>query len=291
MTIFHILLFLLPCASPAEELPKTITGNDGAEMVLIPEGKFIMGTSDKDLIEIAPEHEVYISSFFMDKYEVTNNQFARFLNDTTLSEEGIGQRRQWVVIRSDLDFLDRASWWPTEIIYENGNYAAFSGYEKLPVLSVSWEGAHEYCLWAGKRLPTEAEWEKAARGGLEKKDYPWGNAIPTVGLIFGRRWRDNQLPAPTGGVGNYLPNGYGLFDMAGNVWEWCSDWYSPEYYKHSPLRDPEGPKFGSEKVMRGGSWFNTSLSLRAAQRNADPPGLFFDAVGFRCAKDAGGDKR
>jgi formylglycine-generating enzyme required for sulfatase activity len=285
-----LMLFMLPRTPFAEELPKNIVGKDGAEMAIIPGGTFIMGSKEEDLKDVAPEHNVYVKSFYMDKYEVTNGQFARFLNDMRPSEEKNGQRWQWVVLRSDLDLEERATWWPTEILYEKGNYVAFEGYENLPVITVSWFAAQAYCFWAGKRLPTEAEWEKAARGGLKNKVYPWGNAIPTAEIIFGRKWRDNQIPPPSAKVGNYIPNGYGLFDMAGNVWEWCYDWYGPTYYKESPKKNPKGPSSGDMKVLRGGSWYNSSFSLRVALRNLSAPFMLNDAVGFRCAKDATQEK-
>jgi formylglycine-generating enzyme required for sulfatase activity len=261
-------------------------GKDGAEMSLVPRGDFTMGTSEEDLAVTSPEHTVYLDSFYIDRHEVTNGQFASFLNAARPSEDKFGKRWQWVVLRSDLEFDERAGWWPTEILYENGGYVAFEGYEGLPVISVSWEAASAYCAWAGKRLPTEAEWEKAARGGLKRKVFPWGNELPTVGMVYGRRWNDNQVPAPVGYVGNYYPNGYGLFDMAGNVWEWCSDWYGADYYKKSPRENPKGPDKGDAKVSRGGSWYNSAFSLRVALRNFTPPDALNDAFGFRCAMDA-----
>jgi formylglycine-generating enzyme required for sulfatase activity len=255
-------------------------------MVLIPEGTYTMGSTDPDITETAPPHRVHVDAFYMDIYEVTNEQFARFLN--ALKEQGRlteQKRKEWVVIRTDLFSQERKDWWPTEILYEDGLYRAFPNFERHPVNSVSWFAAQAYCQWAGKRLPTEAEWEWAARGGLEGKRYPWGNAIPTMGVIFGRVWTDNQAPVPTEPVGNYHPNGYGLYDMAGNVWEWCYDWYDPNYYKRSPEDNPRGPSEGTLKVLRGGSWFNGPIFLRVALRNFGDPYALQDAVGFRCVMD------
>jgi formylglycine-generating enzyme required for sulfatase activity len=191
-----------------------------------------------------------------------------------------------VVLRSDLQDERRKSWWPTEIIFENGLYKAFPGFERYPVNSVNWHGANDYCLWAGKRLPTEAEWEKAARGALQGKLYPWGNELPTDGVTFSRSWRDNQEEVPTNPVELYHPNGYGLYDMAGNLWQWCSDWYSADYYKKSPVKDPKGPQKGKLRILRGGSWYNSSFYLRVDYRHAAAPDEPEDGFGFRCAADA-----
>jgi sulfatase modifying factor 1 len=269
----------------ADDFPMNIETKDEARMVIVRGGTFTMGSEDEDLIETARPHRVSLDSFYVDMYEVTNEKFAKFLNSKRPTEGEEGVRYKWVVIRDDLTGADRAAWWPTEITYEKGVYSALEGFEKHPVIVVSWYAANEYCKWAGKRLPTEAEWEYAARGSLEEKAYPWGNAIPTGGVIFGRRWTSNQAPPPTEPVGSYYPNKYGIYDMAGNVWEWTSDWYEPEYYEKSPRHNPKGPETGDTKVMRGGSWFNTPDALRVAIRNFAPPDTLNEDVGFRCVKD------
>jgi len=254
----------------------------GGGMVLIKGGYFLMGSSDRDTPEDErPAHRVSVDDFYMDIYEVTNGEYAEFLNSVRPSEE---ERKRWVVIRNDLETEERRNWWPTEIVYKGGRYRAVSGFERYPVLSVSWYGADAYCRWAGKRLPTEAEWEKAARGGLEGRSYPWGDAYPTQGVVFGRLWEDRALPAPTMPVGSYLPNGYGLYDMAGNVSEWVSDWYDPNYYRVSPEKDPPGPGKGVNKVIRGGGWKDTALMLRVSSRYYLTPSSLPMATGFRCAK-------
>jgi len=283
--VLFISVFIL--SGVAVGVEPVVPSKDGAEMVFVPGGEFIMGTDSKDMVD-APSHKIYVSSFYMDKYEVTNRQFARFLNDMKMPETKNGQRWAWVVLRSDLQTDERKDWWPTEIVYDQrtGKYVPFPGYEEYPVISVSWYGADAYCRWAGKRLPTEAEWEFAARGGLERKEYPWGNEIPTGGVVFERKWTSNSDPPPTEPVGNWYPNGYGLYDMAGNVWEWVSDWYDPNYYKKSPKKDPKGPDVGVEKVLRGGSWFNSAYYLRVAFRNHSVPENTDDAIGFRCAMSA-----
>ncbi len=252
-------------------------------MVLIPAGTFIMGSPAKSPYpdNEKPSHRVYLDDFYIDKYEVTNEEFALFLNSVKPDES---ERKKWIVLRSDLKTEERKDWWPAEIVYEDGVYKPVRGFERHPVNSVSWYAADAYCRWLGKRLPTEAEWEKAARGGLDGMLYPWGNAYPTTGIVYNRIWKDNALPVPTGQVGNYAPNGYGLWDMAGNVAEWVSDWYDPEYYIKSPKRNPQGPETGTYKVIRGGSWAGNANSIRVGARMFDMPESMPSGVGFRCVK-------
>jgi formylglycine-generating enzyme required for sulfatase activity len=281
-----VILLFLPNMVSSAELPKVITGKDRSEMVLIPGGDFDMGSEEEDLKIIAPKHTVHVDDFYMDRYEVNNKQFAEFLTEVKPSEGEKGLRWNWIILRSDLSESERSSMWPTEIIYENNKYKAFQGFEMYPALTVSWDAAEAYCEWAGKRLPTEAEWEKAARGGLERKIYPWGDEIPTSGVNFDQRWRLNSEPSPTVPVGHYRANGYGLYNIAGNVWEWCSDWYDPKYFKKSPKNNPQGPETGFQKVLRGGSWFNNRTGIRVAIRNWAPPNSTNEDVGFRCVMDA-----
>lgn len=285
--IIFTLLAALVLAAPAMAKRKIviISSNDGQKMSLIPEGKFYMGSSDDDIREMSPVHEVYLDAFYMDVTEISNDQFAEFLNDLS-PEEGVGGKRWgWVVLRNDTETDERFSWWPTEIVQEGGEYLALEGHEGNPVITVNWYAADEYCKWAGKRLPTEAEWEKAARGGFKGKRFPWGDEIPTDALIFERYWRNNQDAVPTGRVGNYFPNGYGIYDMAGNVWEWVSDWYNRSYYGKSPRVNPQGPTSGEKKIIRGGGWNTSAMGLRLAIRVTDLPASTNDGVGFRCAKN------
>lgn len=271
----------------AAEPPPKASG-DLAGMVLIPAGTFLMGSPNTSSYpqDETPQHEVELDGFFIDRYEVTNQAFAEFLNARGASAAFAKERPGWVVIRNDLALEEKRQWWPTEIEWADGSYRAVAGFELFPVLSVSWYAADAYCRWIGKSLPTEAEWEKAARGGLEKKDYPWGSEVPTGGVIFKRAWRSNAYPAPAEQVGNYHPNAYGLYDMAGNVSEWCSDWYDPNSYRVSPRRNPKGPASGLQKVIRGGSWAGTSSLLRVADRTAALPSDLNSGVGFRCVKDS-----
>ena len=235
----------------AEALEKAIVG-DSAPMVLIPAGEFQMGSDDHSDNE-KPMHTVYLDAFYIDKYEVTNSQYKKFVDATEHKAP-----RYW----------------------DNPGLNA----PNHPVAGVSWQDAMSYCEWAGKRLPTEAEWEKTARGGLIGKTYPWdGNLTRDNANYDGIGGQDEwKYTAP---VGSFPPNGYGLFDMAGNVYEWCADWYGEHYYAASPRENPTGPSSGTTRVMRGGSWRNASKGLCVAFRNdSDPASATKDFCGFRCAR-------
>ncbi len=263
-------------------------GADKPEMVLIPAGSFDMGSSGADYPEDErPRHRIALAAFFIDRYEVTNAMFSLFLNAVRAGEEKGGRRWQWVVLRNDTQTEERSAWYPAEIIFRNGTYLPLRGFDNYPVASVSWHAADAYCRWAGKRLPTEAEWEKAARGGLEHADFPWGDTLPPreSGPIFGKKWADNLLPSPLRPVGNYPPNAFGIYDMAGSVSEWCSDWYSNTYYASSPSENPQGPQKGVKKVLRGGSWVSLAMGLRTAIRYASAPDVLSNTSGFRCVSD------
>ena len=226
------------------------------DMVLVPAGEFTMGSPEGDPDE-RPAHKIQISAFYMDKYEVTVKQYAAFL------QESGG---------------DRPSEWKTMNKSSNQN---------RPVMGVDWADATRYCKWAGKRLPTEAEWEKAARG-TDGRLYPWGNEPPTpVHANYGKKeWNNHEALVPVGTL-EAGKSPYGIYDMAGNVWEWVSDWYDNEYYKHSPSDSPTGPPTGGFKVIRGGSWNTSARNLRAADRYFDPPSFRSQYVpGFRCAKNS-----
>ena len=224
------------------------------DMVLVPAGEFSMGSPEGDPDE-KPAHKVQISAFFMDKYEVTVKQYAAFL------QESGG---------------DRPAEWKTMSKTANQN---------RPVMGVDWAEAARYCKWAGKRLPTEAEWEKAARG-TDGRLYPWGNDPPTpLHANYGKKeWNNHEALVPVGTL-EAGKSPYGIYDMAGNVWEWVSDWYDNDYYKNSPSDSPAGPPTGGFKVIRGGSWNTSARNLRAADRYFDPPSFRSQYVpGFRCAK-------
>ena len=236
-----VLTFLSDCKS------KT----DSADMVRIPAGSFEMGSNDGGDDE-KPVHTVQISSFYMDKYEVTNGEYKKCVD--------AGSCRAPSASKS----------------YTRSSYYGDSTYDNYPVINVSWDDAKKYCQWKGKRLPTEAEWEYAARGGLSGARYPNGDNISQS--------EANYSGSDTVKVGSYSPNGYGLYDMAGNVWEWTNDWYEDNYYKSSPPRDPQGPSNGEYRVVRGGSWGSNTITIRVSFRGRFSAALWNDDYGFRCAR-------
>jgi formylglycine-generating enzyme required for sulfatase activity len=244
------------------------------EMVKIPAGTFLMG-SDKKVDRNAyqpefPQRRVYLDSYEIDKYEVTTVQFLKFVLAT--------------------DRKPLIDWQ-----YEGGNFQETMA--NHPVMHVSWFDADAYCRWAGKRLPTSAEWEKAARGE-DGRIYPWGNEPAGLSRAnFGRTGlsgpvRDRPerllLYPPIISVDKY-DNGvspYGVFQLAGNVAEWTADWYDPHYYKTAPDRNPKGPEKGTQRAFRGGGWIDSTPSVRPAQRNGTDPNTKMNWLGFRCARDA-----
>jgi len=255
-----------PIATP---VPPTDTPTLSAPpvMVYVPAGEFTMGSDEGDSNE-QPVHTVYLDAFYIDKYEVTNAQFAQFLNEQGNQEEG---GVTWLDIGSESCLI-------TQI---GEQYQPKSGYDDHPVIEVSWYGARAYCLWASKRLPTEAEWEKAARG-TDERTYPWGERVDCDHAQY------NECEGETAPVGS-KPKGaspYGALDMAGNVAEWVADSYGEDYYSQSPSRNPLGPGFGTSKVLRGGSWIWELDSVRCADRRGKHPGITDGTVGFRCARSS-----
>lgn len=244
------------------------------EMVPVPEGWFLMGSNKKEdryaYLPETPQHRVFLDAFEIDQYEVTTVQFLKFALATD---------------RSPL--ID----WR----YDGGNFQ--ESMASHPVMHVSWFDADAYCTWAGKRLPTEAEWEKAARGE-DGRIYPWGNQAAGLSRSnFGRTGlsgpvRDRPerllLYPPIISVDKYdnAVSPYGLFQMSGNVAEWVADWYDKDYYKTAPDRNPKGPEKGTQKSFRGGGWIDSTPSVRVAQRNGTDPNTKMNWLGFRCAKDA-----
>ncbi len=247
-------------------------------MVLIPAGEFEMGSDAADSqVDEQPIHTVYVDAFYMDEHEVTNLDYKRFV-------------------------LANPQWQKTRIprSLHNGNYLKHwsgnnypAGKANHPVTYVSWYSAMAYAAWAGKRLPTEAEWERAARGGRAGLKYPWGNTISSVNANYNSHVGDTTV------VKSYAANDYGLYDMVGNVWEWCLDAYDSDFYFSSPRRNPlsdvntlsnldlvtsDFTNVKSSRVLRGGSWGNGARSVRVAYRSGDSPTFTSNSIGFRCAR-------
>ncbi len=219
----------------------------------------------------SPVHRVTLDDFSMSKYEITNKQYCAFLNEKgNKSEGGV----EWIDLKSSDINKKRL-----------GRYTVEPRYEDHPVVYVSWYGARAYCTWLSSkirkevRLPTEAEWEYAARGGNKSKGYTYSGSN-TLGEVA---WYEDNSSWEVHKVGGKSPNELGLYDMSGNVWEWCSDWYGKDYYSSSPSRNPKGPSSGSSKVLRGGSWYNDASNCRVAYRRDSDPDYRFSNVGFRVA--------
>lgn len=257
----------------AVDLPGRITDGHGVPMALIPAGPFQMGGDpDAALVECqkfradcqrtwfeneSPIHTVILDAFYMDIYEVTNARYADCVSAGKCDPP------------SDPSSNTRSSY------YGNLQYADY------PAIYVSWNDAQAYCAWRGARLPTEAEWEKAARGELEGKLYPWGNDEPvcTASASNGAQFSP-CIPGDTVAVGSFAPNGYGLYGIAGNVWEWVNDWYIG--YPSGSVENPMGPDTGNAKTLRGGGWDYSSDNIRVAIRSYDNLTSHFADVGFRC---------
>ena len=240
---------------------KTLVGDDGREMVQIPEGPFVMGSRDDDSDpDEKPEHQVYLKPYFIDLKEVAQSEYDRFAKMTKRA------KRRIEVFEDD----------PAKLLKPD-----------LPVIAVTWDDAVAYCKWAGKRLPTEAEWEKAARGE-SKRRYPWGDEfLPGHANIDGNEDGFRYLAPPGSFEAGRSP--YGLYDMAGNVGEWVADSYDENFYQKSPYRDPKGPEQGEQMIIRGGSWRETKKNARPSRRFQAKPWRHDITVGFRCARDADTD--
>ncbi|MFC2129187.1 formylglycine-generating enzyme family protein [Bacteroidota bacterium] len=225
-----------------------------AGMALIPGGEFTMGKDSDAGYDFSPAHRVLVDSFYMDIHEVSNRQYQKFCE---------------------------ASGNPLPEFWNTANFRCGEAYPDHPVVGVSWVNANKYANWTGKRLPTEAEWEYAARGSLTNKEFP-----------NGMRWPLERAQQDSGGwqnliypVGQHEPNGYGLYNMGGNVWEWVFDIYSETYYQDSPSSNPKGPEKGSNRVIRSGSWHSGAMCKKVYYRKGIPGSWCDYAVGFRCVKD------
>lgn len=243
-----------------------LVAKDGAPMIMVPPGSFPMGVPKGDRDggrDEYPRHEVMLDNYYIDIFEVTHGRYAEFVNAT-------GHR-----IPVNPKYPKRTLW---------SDHLSDSLSER-PIINVDWQDADAYCRWAGKRLPTEAEWEKAARGTDDRR-FPWGNVEPThKHLNFNQQWQGEKTLMP---VGSYEAgkSPFGAYDMAGNVWEWVADWYDPLYYEKSPAANPKGPDSGTYKVLRSSGWSVETPLVRLFTRVKSDPTNRNDSTGFRCAKDA-----
>jgi len=268
-TIFSLAVLLIGAAGvdSSANLPAETVSKDGALMVLVPAGPFPMGVPKGDRDggrDEYPRHEVYLDAYYIDKFEVTNGRYLEFVRAT-------GHRPPQNVKDPSRNL------WQGGLIPES--------IADRPVINVDWYDADAYCKWAGKHLPTEAEWEKAARGTDDRR-FPWGNVEPThKHLNYNQRWQGEKTLMP---VGSYVAgkSPFGAYDMAGNVWEWVADWYDPLYYEQSPERNPKGPELGTHKVLRSSGWEVETPLVRSVTRVKSDPLNRNHSTGFRCAADA-----
>jgi formylglycine-generating enzyme required for sulfatase activity len=224
-------------------------------MRLVSEGDFTAG-SDNGEPDEKPVHAIYLDAYYIDKYEVTN-----LLYTACVSEGVCAPPRQ---LNS----------------FHHSDYYGNPQFDNYPVIQVDWGMAKAYCEWRGATLPTEAQWEKAARG-TDDRTYPWGEGISCANANFGGCEKEVKFVGGNDGGKSY----YGVYDLAGNVWEWVADWYSEGYYQYSPSENPLGPDSGVERVMRGGSWSDLGSSSRSSNRHSNTPQTFGNSLGFRCARD------
>ncbi len=272
----------------------------------LPSGSFTMGDSSGDRNPLdgeLPLHRVALEAFSIDATTVTNADFGRFVADTGYRTEA----ETWgfsaifhLAVRAPASDLMRPAggtpWWygvrGADWAHPGGRDSSVECLDDHPVVHVSWNDAVAYCAWAGRRLPTEAEWEYATRGGLESAKYPWGDQEPDVGGWRANIWQGsfpdrNTLDdgwLTTAPVHSYAPNGYGLWQPVGNVWEWCSDWFDPGYYAHSPSHNPTGPERGTSRVLRGGSYLchdSYCNRYRNSARSQNTPDSSMGNAGFR----------
>ena len=287
-------------------------GSAPKEMVQIPGGTFLMGTNDDVGFPAdgeGPVREVDVSPFFMDETAVTNAQFGRFVRQTRYRTEA--ERYGWSfvfhsfiprkVARTVTQAVAEASWWwrvdGACWRRPEGPSSGIGRRMDHPAVHVSWNDAQSYCRWAGKRLPTEAEWEMAARGGLLGKRYAWGDELTPDGNHKCNIWQGDFPNTDTREDGyagtapsrSFDPNGFGLYNVSGNVWEWQWDWFSPTFHREGPRIDPTGPPTGMSRVIRGGSYLcheSYCNRYRVAARSANTPDSSTGNMGFRCVVDA-----
>jgi sulfatase modifying factor 1 len=282
-------------------------------MVKLDGGRFLMGTEDEEGFPQdgeGPIREVTLDPFYMDVYPVTNGQFLEFKRKTQYQTDA--EKFGWSFVfqghipaeRYAELVAQRAAgvpWWcqvmGADWQHPEGPDSGVDARENYPVVHVSWNDAAAYCEWAGKRLPTEAEWEYAARGGLEQKLYPWGDELTPDGRHRCNIWQ-GTFPtydsaedgfAAVGPADSFEPNGYGLYTITGNAWEWCADWFDAGYHVTASRANPVGPPAGKAKVMKGGSYLchrSYCNRYRVAARTSNTTDSSTTNIGFRCVRDA-----
>ena len=321
-----------PAGTTKDNLPSnTILSKEVVQpkMVLIPAGTFLMGTDDPSFTDAHPVHKVSVNAFWMDEHEVTNAEFEKFVNATnyvTVAERKLdpkdypGVPAESLVPGSavftppgkNVPLDDPLQWWKyipgTSWRHPLGPESNITGHENDPVVHVAYEDAIAYAKWAGKRLPTEAEWEYAAQGNKPGLKYYWGNELKPGGKWMANIYQGDFPARNTGDDGfigiapvrSYPPNGYGLYDMDGNVWEWCSDFYRPDYYAKSPVNNSKGPPDSYDpdepnmvkRVQRGGSFLCSDqycIRYRPGSRGKGEVTSGSNNLGFRCVKDKAAD--
>ena len=299
-----------PRPAPGRRARRGTGGDDTDNMIRLPGGSFLMGTDAADGFAAdgeGPVHKVRLSPFFIDAAAVSNQQFGRFVADTGYQTEA--EAFGWSFVFHLLlpagspptRGIACAPWWrQVEGARWNapeGPGSSIADRMDHPVIHVSWNDAVAFARWAGKRLPSEAEWEYAARGGLRQARFPWGDELTPGGRHRCNIWQgvfprvntceDGFLG--TAPAGSFEPNGFGLYNTSGNVWEWCADWFSQAAYQAARRVDPRGPTAGTERVIRGGSYLchaSYCNRYRVAARSRNQPASSTGNMGFRCARDA-----
>jgi formylglycine-generating enzyme required for sulfatase activity len=293
------------------ERPRAASGSTEG-MVRLDGATFLMGTDSPEAFPAdgeGPVREVFVDPFHIDINPVTNRQFAEFVKVTGYQTEA--ERIGWSFVFQGHILPERyeelvertvpgTPWWclvrGSCWRHPEGPDSTIAGREEYPVVQVSWNDASEYCRWAGKRLPTEAEWEYAARGGLEQKLFPWGDELTPGGRHLCNIWQGEfpTLDLAEDGFSSvapadaFPPNGYGLNSLTGNAWEWCADWFDPRYHETASWTNPVGPPSGTARVIRGGSYLchrSYCNRYRVAARTSNTPDSATTNMGFRCVRD------
>lgn len=288
-----------------------VSSGSTEDMILLEAARYLAGSEDADVVPAdgeGPVRAVTLDAFYMDRYPVTSERFGEFVRATGYRTEA--ERFGWSFVFSrhlgeraeQFEHPPGLRWWRkvagADWAHPEGPDSSLDGREHRPVVQVSWNDAAAWAAWAGKRLPTEAEWEFAARGGLEQKRYPWGDELTPEGKHLCNIWQgefpDRDLAedgySSTAPVDAFPPNGFGLYTITGNAWEWCADWFSPDYHLYATRVNPVGPDTGQMKAMRGGSYLchaSYCNRYRNSARTSNTPDSAGTNIGFRCVRDVG----